>query len=319
MKKYLLFLATVAFACTMHTAKAQIVSASADDMEVWNPDPANASANDPNVGFTPAGWQCLNVLSSFLTGNSPISCFEENSIVHSGSHSCKLKSTVFTATSYNYIKALFKHDTCNVLFTGTILTSPSPSIVPGAPFTSRTSAINFWYQYFPQNNNAKPDTASCGVVLTKNHAQIGSGYMTMNSAASWTNGNVNITYTALGNPDTIIVIFSSSSQVAPAPGSLLYIDGVTAAAPLAVNEIGSIASVGVYPNPASSQVNFRITGENAKTIKVYDITGKELNTYVVKSNELNLNTSGFANGLYIYQAYDVNGGLIKVGKFNIEK
>lgn len=320
MKKYLLLLTAVAFVCTMHTAKAQIIATADDDMETWNPDPLVPSANDPNSGsLNTLGWQCFNLFNNGLLGGSPVSCFEESSIVHSGSHSCKLKSVVFTATSYNYIKSLFKHDTLSVLLTGTITNTPSVSLIPGAPFTMRTSAINFWYQYFPQNNNAKPDTASCAVILTKNHVQIGAGYVTMNSAASWTNVSANVAYSALGNPDTIIVVFSASSQFKPAPGSLLYIDGVTAAGPLAVNEIGNETGVNVYPNPASSRVNFSITGANTHSIKIYDVTGKEVNAYMVKNNMLTVNTSGFASGIYIYQAYDMNGGLIKVGKFNIEK
>jgi hypothetical protein len=318
MKKYLLFIAVFALLFSANSAKAQIVAVADDDMETWNPDPLVASAKDPNSGsLNTDGWQCLNIFNYFLLGSSPISTFEENSIVHSGSHSCKLTSVVLTATSYSHVSSLFKHDTVGVVFTGQI--TNTPSIIPGVPYASRTPSVSFWYQYFPQQNNGKNDTATCGVVLSKNHVQIGGGYITMNAAASWTQGTVNVNYTMAGNPDTILVIFSSSSQFKPAPASILYIDGVTAAAPLAVNEVSGTTSVDVYPNPASSEINFRVTGQNAHSIKVYDITGKEVNTYSVKDNALTVNASAFASGLYIYKAYDVNGALLKVGKFSVSR
>jgi hypothetical protein len=318
MKKYLLLTLLCASLCIVNNAKAQIVTAQQDDMEIWNNDPANGSAMDPNTGmFNVPCWQTLNVLSTPLIGPPPhpVSVFKDSTIVHSGSYSCRIISVVFNATAYGYLSSFVKHDTIGMLFTGTL--TNAPSYILGMPYATRSSAISFWYQYTPQMNAGKPDTASCTVIMTKNHIPIGSGAIKMNAAASWTQGVVNIGYSMIGNPDTIIVLFSSSSNYKPAPGSQLIIDGVTASAPLGVNELTGETAVSVYPNPASSEANFRIAGPNARTLEVYDITGKKINTFSVKDFMLTINTATYPTGIYIYRVYDKDGGVMKTGRFSI--
>jgi len=317
MKKTLLFITVTLVVLTVSTAKSQIISAADDDFETWAADPANGAAMDPNTGSVGApAWECLNPLSSVILGNSPISVFEENSIVHSGNHSCKITSVVLTATSYNYVKSFIPRDTTGLLMTATF--TSQPSIVPGAPYNKHIHRVDFWYQYMPQMNNGKPDTAFGLVVMTKAHVVIGQGYVKLNAAATWTQDSIVIAWTSGNAPDTIQVYYSSSSLYKPAPGSILYVDGVS---PLAVNDIADAAkaSVEVYPNPAFSQVNFRVKGENAHSIEVYDITGKEVSAETLKDNALSLNTNTYPAGLYIYKLVDKNSAVIKVGKFTVEK
>jgi hypothetical protein len=321
MKKSLLFLSIATLVFTMHKAQAQfqypIISASADDFEVWADDPVNSSVKDPNTGnFNTPSWECLNPLTYFLLGSSPQSVYKDSAVIHSGSYSCKIISVALTNTSYNYVKSFVPHDTVGIVLTATI--TNAPAIKPGAPFTSRISSFNFWYQYAPQFMAGKPDTASCQILLTKNHVAIGAGKILMNAAASWTQGNININYFMAGNPDSITVIFSAASLFKPALGSMLIIDGVT---PLGLNEVAASPEVNVevYPNPSCSTTNFRISGENGRSLKVYDITGKEVNTYTIKDNMLTINTCNYPTGMYVYQLADRDGKLIKVGKFNVER
>src|SRR5581483_617290 len=175
--------------------------------------------------------------------------------------------------------------------------------VPGAPYNKHIHRVDFWYQYMPQMNNGKPDTVFGLVVMTKAHVVIGQGYVKLNAAATWTQDSIVIAWTSGNAPDTIQVYYSSSSLYKPAPGSILYVDGVS---PLAVNDIADAAkaSVEVYPNPAFSQVNFRVKGENAHSIEVYDITGKEVSAETLKDNALSLNTNTYPAGLYIYKLVD---------------
>jgi hypothetical protein len=321
MKKHLLILAVAAFSLSISTAKAQIISASEDAMETWHTDPVNPGANDPNSGSPGVpSWQCLNPLSGAITGASPVSTFEENTIVHGGSHSCKLTSVQLTTSSYAYVKSFLKHDTCGLVMSGTITAAPAFKL--GVPFAGgRITQFSFWYQYFPATGAGKPDTASCSVVLTHYTGTtniIGQGQLLMNSAGSWTHGTVNITYSMAGSPDTIIVVFSSSSYYKPVPGSILYIDDITT--PAGINEVnGAATQVDVYPNPASTEVNFRVTGENTHSLEVFDITGKKVNTYAVKDNEASVNTASYPAGLYLYQLKDKDGNMVKVGKFSVAR
>lgn len=329
MKKHLLLLAVAALSFGLNTAKAQVIIPNLppaynnpDGFEVWHSDPVNGSAKDPNNGSsTPAQWQCLNPLSGFVLGSSPVSVFQDSvpAEVHGGKYSCKIVSVKLTATSYSYVSAFLPHDTVGMVMTGSITGTPSFKL--GAPFNKRIATFSFWYLYSPQTGAGKPDTASCSVVLTHYYNGttniLGSGELLMNAAGSWTQGTVTINYDSLsGNPDTIDVVFNSSSYFKPVPGSTLIIDDATV--PVGINEVhATTASVDVYPNPASDEVNFRISGKNAYTVEVYDITGKKISTYGVTNNMASVNTSNYNPGLYLYQVYDKTGTMLKVGKFSV--
>jgi len=77
------------------------------------------------------------------------------------------------------------------------------------------------------------------------------------------------------------------------------------------------ASLNVYPNPATSQVNFITENTHAKSVTVYDITGKMIETISISNGKANLNVSGYNNGLYIYKLTDNNNKTIKTGKITV--
>lgn len=324
MKKHLLILSAALLTFSLNTVKAQtIISTNADDMETWAPDVFGV--NEPNGGGSGVpGWQCLNILSSSFTGSSPVSVFEENTIVHHGSHSCKIVSVVLTATSYSYVKG-FVPDTVGVVLSGTL--TSKPSFIPGVPFTKRITSVTFWYQYMPATATSIPDTAYALVELTHHTTAtniLGGGSLKMIAAGTWTQGTIPVVYDSLtGNPDSITVVFSACSYTSkgrPLPGSILYVDQVATVSPAGIEPLTFSASdLDVYPNPSSSQVNFRISmqGSDAYTIALYDITGKKVGTYNAKNGVNTINTSGFNSGLYFYQLYDVTGQPLKTGKFSI--
>jgi len=322
MKKHLLALSIVALAFTVTTTKAQIINAASDDFETWSPDVLVSSANDPNGGSGTPGWQCFNILNSPFAGSSPISVTEENTIVHSGSHSCKITSVVLTtgpSGSYNYVKAFVPHDTCGIVVGGTIVTSPTPAFKLGLPFTNHITSLSFWYQYMPATGAGKPDTGFCSVVLTHKHHVLGAGKYSINNAASWTQGTVNIVWDSLtGTPDSALIFFSSSSFYKPVPGSILYVDGATVTG---FNELHNVsANVNVYPNPSSTEISFAITSSDiANRADIYDITGQKVSSYEVKNNFASVSTANYAPGLYLYQIYDKSGSVMKIGKFSVSR
>ena len=326
MKKHLLILAIAALSCGLHGVKAQniIPITGEDGFEVWSP-VATTSAYDPNNGSvtSTAQWLSLNILSSSFLGSSPISVFKDSTQKYSGSYACKIVSVKLTSTSYSYVSA-FLPDTVGMVMAGTIITTPSPSFKPGTPFNRRITQLNFWYLYMPQIANGKPDTASCIVELTHRYGGVanilGGGEYRMNAASTLTYATVPITYdSATGNPDTIDVVFNASSYFKPVLHDTLIIDA--ASVPLGINEVHTATtSVKVYPNPASSEVNFIISGKQAHIIDVYDITGQKVNSYNVKNNSsANINTSAYNSGLYIYQVRDKAGNALKTGKFSVVK
>ncbi len=86
-----------------------------------------------------------------------------------------------------------------------------------------------------------------------------------------------------------------------------------------VNEILAAAnSVKVFPNPASTMVNFTIDYNKAEQVSVYDVTGKLVNTTAFQFNQAQVDVASLKAGIYIYQITDVTGKVIKAGKFNVQ-
>ncbi|MGH2644723.1 MAG: T9SS type A sorting domain-containing protein, partial [Chitinophagaceae bacterium] len=72
----------------------------------------------------------------------------------------------------------------------------------------------------------------------------------------------------------------------------------------------------VYPNPASSQINFEVLNNNegAYEIIVYNFLGKRLDDLKNVSGTRQLDLSNYFSGIYIYQVRDQNGNLVESGK-----
>ena len=86
-----------------------------------------------------------------------------------------------------------------------------------------------------------------------------------------------------------------------------------------LNELAAAAtSVKVYPNPASTIVNFSIDYSKAEQVSVYDVTGKLVNTSAFQFNQAQVDVASMKAGIYMYQITDVNGHVIKAGKFNVQ-
>lgn len=75
----------------------------------------------------------------------------------------------------------------------------------------------------------------------------------------------------------------------------------------------------VYPNPASSQINFEVLNNNegAYEIIVYNFLGKRLDDLKNVSGTRQLDLSNYFSGIYIYQVRDQKGNLVESGKFNV--
>lgn len=75
----------------------------------------------------------------------------------------------------------------------------------------------------------------------------------------------------------------------------------------------------VYPNPASTYINFQIQSynDNAYDIIVYNFLGKKIDELKNVSGLKELNLSNYFSGIYIYQLRDQNGNLVESGKFNV--
>ena len=94
-----------------------------------------------------------------------------------------------------------------------------------------------------------------------------------------------------------------------------WYDGI----PNGINELSQYNSVLTYPNPCSSQINFRYTDLNAQSISVFDITGRNVGGVEMKNGAATINTSSFANGMYLYRVLDKSGNVLNNGKFTVQQ
>lgn len=77
--------------------------------------------------------------------------------------------------------------------------------------------------------------------------------------------------------------------------------------------------INVFPNPANNVLNFDMNGVDARSIQIYDMTGKLVNTIDVRNSLETVNVNNLSEGLYIYKINDINGATIKTNKVSIIK
>ncbi len=322
MKKLSAFLSAGAFVLMFGAVRSQIINPCFD---TWIHQPAGGlypvAYDDPNMGPSNNGWLTLNITSSSILGSSPLSVFKD-SVSPTPFSPCNYSARILTVPlthSTNSMMGKYLPDTIiGLLATGQGVLTPSPKLIFGYPFGTRITQLYFYYQYAPVST----DTASARIVLRSHYGHtLGAGILTVTTTvSSWTQGTVNIVYdSAAGKVDSIDVVFSSSSWHKPHAGSQFWIDNVTTNPASESNLFVKANSVNVYPNPATSQVNFSIAANPGKEymLEVYDMTGKKMNSYTVQNNFAAISTSGYAPGLYLYRLCDRNGEQLNIGKFSV--
>lgn len=90
------------------------------------------------------------------------------------------------------------------------------------------------------------------------------------------------------------------------------------------NSDGGSKIVKLYPNPATTHINFEIqpqqhNNDRTYVLIVYNFLGKKIEELKGVSSRTTVNLSNYYNGLYIFQLRDQRGNLIESGKFNVIK
>ncbi|MEI8231472.1 MAG: T9SS type A sorting domain-containing protein [Actinomycetes bacterium] len=86
-----------------------------------------------------------------------------------------------------------------------------------------------------------------------------------------------------------------------------------------VNEYTAALIENVYPNPAQNEINLLTDASKTKSIQVFDIAGRLINTYAVSNNLMTINTADYANGLYTFSIVAKDNSIVNRGKFTINK
>ncbi len=127
----------------------------------------------------------------------------------------------------------------------------------------------------------------------------GTASFTPTTAAHWRTETVDMS--AFDNQSDVLVAFKLTNGY----GNNVYVDNINIVSnPVGLRENNSFSVVSIYPNPASTEANIKINSNVTElaTIKVYNTLGQLLLTLnselVTGENELKINTSDLANGVY---------------------
>jgi hypothetical protein len=157
--------------------------------------------------------------------------------------------------------------------------------ISGFPFVNRPQFLSYYMQFMPYDPS---DSSSVKILLTKwNQTQlqrdtIALGASYFNSMAhSWFYNSTYLNYTNGGNPDSAIIVVSSSSNF-PKDGSYIYIDKLQ----FQGNVIGidenylSPNSVFIFPNPTagSLSIHYTLLDNTEVSLKISDVLGREIYT-----------------------------------------
>jgi hypothetical protein len=274
------------------------------------------TGNDPN------GWATLN---AFMTAGLPQTVYKVTTNPGEGTSSAKV-----TTENCSSCPGFGISDTlAGFLISGSM--NMGTGAINGVPYTSRPVSFDFMYMGAPMGN----DMGAAVLQLTKwnstNGQQdvVGQGVFQTGTQASWKTQNVAVQYASADVPDTLMIIFAASGggvfgtapPFGPAiKGSSLTVDKVVLNMPVGVQTLEeATAGVQVYPNPSSDIINFSIINKDAKTVEVFDITGKNVMTFNVQNTITPVSVNELPAGVYVYQMKDASGVSLFTGKFNVLK
>lgn len=276
----------------------------------------------PNGGFNswsgikPNNWVTVNDI--VFMGNDT-SAFKDVTSFVEGTASLRLETVKL---STNPFAAYGIPDTVGIAFTGAI-NFVGPSLTTGFAYSARPAELVFAHKYSPVSG----DTAWATVMLTKwNNSTMSADtiatglWLTFNTTTTFTHQTVPLIYNAaMGNayPDTAVILFSSSSYVAPQIGSTLWIDNVVWNGWTGIEDASGNETAYAYPNPSNELVNFSVAAGEAEYIEVYDLAGRKMTEVAISNHKAQLPAQAYAAGTYMYVVVNSKREVISRGKFNI--
>lgn len=314
MKKILLTISAVASSVIGTMAQPNIPDFS---FENWvDAAPPFATVDDPS------GWASLNALTVLGTDTS---VFKVTIGPAAGAASAKIKTVKVVGAAIPNPYAPGDLDTAGLLVIGKINISP-PGIKYGYNYNWRSAILTFQSKYTPMAG----DSAFVLATLTKwngtSRDTIASGkYATGQSTTSYSLRTINLNFDpafATVIPDSQQIFISSSvyNHDGAKIGSTFYVDDFAWSGYNSTDEINDpVNSVIVYPNPSTNNINIVASSIDAATIRITDITGRLIGNYSMTDNEVNIQTSTFASGIYIYSVLDQKKNVINRGRFEITK
>ena len=297
------------------------------DFENWgNASPGNA--NEPTAWYS-------NKSGSNIAQLGPQTCFQENTIVHSGSHSVRLQTNSYLGTTVNGVVTTGVVDAPSLTksdgYVGTVNYS-TPTDDRRMAFTGRPDSIVGWYQYA---SGGAGEQGKVRVIIhtgdyydpetpTTNHPdptpnKIADALFLSPVATNvsvWTRFSVPFNYVSAATPAYIMInATASANQTTTVSGSQMWLDDLSVVYnTVGINEININQGLKVYCYDKWLYVDFLNRREEISTLIIYDLSGNQLISQALPNSKLNsLDLSSLNEGLYLYQLKGSN--YQKTGKF----
>lgn len=177
--------------------------------------------------------------------------------------------------------------------------------ISGYPFTSRPQKLNYSMQFMPASQD---DSVYVSVLLTKWNMSIsqrdtvayGANYY-YSMAHQWFNDFCYLNYQSGDNPDSAMIVISSSSHT-PLESSYIYIDNLqfSGAVTAIFDTQSNNDNFSIYPNPTTDNINIVSNSNEKFSLNIFNSLGEKVYSVKATSN-FKLETSNFTSGLYIIQ------------------
>jgi len=270
-----------------------------NDMEEWEWDIFNQYQD-------PINWNTPNEFL-LLTSTEVVSRSDDS---YSGSSSAMLETKYISLVDMNIPGILSLAD-----FTVNLLDS-SYTMSGGYFLQENVSRLTGWYKYSGEGE----DFGSIFIYNFKNTAEtgydtIGVGYVTLENSEEWQEFSVEMQLLKNLVPDTFNVVISSSTLL-NVSGSKLWIDKLSIEINTGIIDLWNQKTpLKVYPNPATDLINFSSDKvETGNILTIYDNFGRKITEKEFTSKVVNVNTSGFAPGVYTYKLH-LDNKILNSGTF----
>ena len=167
-----------------------------------------------------------------------------------------------------------------------------------------------------------------GTYSNSNSIYNGTGSATANASGGngpydfeWNTGQVNtgVTSSSVSNlaVGTYAVLVTEQNNPNCAMWGTFTVFGPSTVGVISPSKVNS--RVMVFPNPAATQITFKVPEENAKKILLFDLVGKVVKEINVSGQTTFLEVSDFSEGIYYYNITATTGEIISNGKFSLIK
>lgn len=258
------------------------------DFENWSVNPFS-SFEEPSSGW----WATLNPLNSL---GGPVTV-EKTSDAHSGSYGALLTTKQYGTL---LLPGILLSGDFNVL---------SASFTRGQPYTGRPVNFKGWYKYSP----VMGDSAAIAVQLVKWNAgtqqrdTVGEvGLVIYQGVSNWTEFDMSIDYFTQDQPDSLVVVATSSAgadQFLGQIGSQLWVDDF------------SLDFITATPEPISpldvllrAGRNWEVeVGQRPVNMHVMDGSGRTILQRSLSIGKHAIDNTGWSEGLYLIRFADESG------------